>query len=83
MPTTQQDTWLIRRDVHDMTIVVSANFIPRLETFGVTCKVNGVPYETTQSEDPVTTALQIIAAVIAENLDKVQEVVQPILSAVA
>lgn len=83
MPTAKQDTWLIRRDVNDLTIVVTANFIPRLETFGITCKVNGVPYDTTQSEDPVQIALAMIAAVIAENVDKVMEVVQPALSIVA
>jgi hypothetical protein len=79
----EQDSWLIRRDVHDLTIVVSANYIPRLETFGITCKVNGTPYDNTQSDDPVQTALAMIAAVIAETIDKVVEVAQPALQAVA
>lgn len=75
MPTgKQQDAWLIRRDTNDLTIVVSANYIPRLEVFGVSCKVNGVPYDTAQSEDPVQTALAMIGAAVAETVDAVPEI---------
>lgn len=78
-----QDSWLIRRDVNDITIVVSAHFIPKLEVFGVTCKVNGTPTDCVQSDDPVQIALAMIAAAIAENVDKVETVARGVAAAVA
>lgn len=83
MSNAKQNSWLIRRDVNDLTIVVSANFIPKLEVFGVNCKVNGVPTDCTQADNPVAEALRMIEAAILEHVPAVAETVEKIVSAVA
>lgn len=71
------NSWLFRRDVNDLTIVVSAHFIPKLEVYGMTCKVNGVPTDCLQTDNPTKTALAMIEAAIAENVNEV-EVTAPV-----
>lgn len=83
MPTAKQNSWLIRRDVNDLCIVVSANFIPKLEVFGLTCKVNGVPDDCAQAENPVQAALQMIEAAILAHAPAVAEAAEKVAGALA
>jgi hypothetical protein len=46
------DTFTFRRDLPGTSIVVIAQYIPRLETWGVHVKVNGELVEHRQTDDP-------------------------------
>lgn len=54
------DTWTFRREYEGHTIAVHAVFIPRMETWGLICRVDNVPYDHMQSIDPWTDARSMI-----------------------
>lgn len=68
--TAKQNAWLIRRDFNGSTIIVSAQYIPALEIWGMTCKSNGVLVDHRQADEPFETALKMIE-IATINLDAV------------
>jgi hypothetical protein len=58
--TAKQNAWLIRRDFNGSTIIVSAQYIPALEIWGMTCKANGTLVDHRQADAPFETALKMI-----------------------
>lgn len=65
----KEDSWLIKRTTSDYTIVVTANYIQRQETWSMQCKVNGELIDACLSDEPLAEAGRMIGAAIMEEAD--------------
>lgn len=54
------DCFTFRRDFEGHVILVTAHFIPNMQTWGLMAKVNGTPVDHRQSADPWTDARGMI-----------------------
>jgi hypothetical protein len=61
------NSWLIRRDVDGLVIIVQAHHIPKADLWGLTCKVNGIMVDHNQAEEPISEALNMVEAAILEH----------------
>jgi len=71
------NSWLVRRDFNGAVIIVNAQYIVGLESWGMTLKVNGILVDHRQADDPLETASQMIEIAIvnlaAMECDEVNE----------
>lgn len=54
------NSWLFKRELPALTIVVQAHYIKPLHSWGMTCKVNGHLVDHRQSDNPTQCALEMV-----------------------
>ena len=69
---TTTNEWIITRVFNGSSVETKAIYIPCLCVWGMTCKLNGVPVEHRQSDDPVNDALKMIHDAFTEAPDLIE-----------